>query len=207
MSDALTAFPLCWPTGWPRERFRREPKPMFKNNTFAKARDNLGRQLDLLKAREVILSTNVPLRIDGSPRGDFRECLPDPGVAVYFQLKDRPMAMATDAFHKVSDNLRRLSLAIEHLRLLERHGGATMIERAFTGFAALPDPNRRKTWHESLGIEPGIALTAELIERRFRELVLLHHPDRTGGSETLMAEINVARDEALRAIAPRGAMA
>ncbi len=206
MSEALTAFPLCWPAGWPRAGYRREPKPMFKNNTFAKARDNLGRQLDLLKAREVILSTSVPLRIDGSPRGDFRECLPDPGVAVYFQLKGRAMAMATDAFHKVSDNLRRLSLAIEHLRLLERHGGAQMIERAFTGFAALPDPGKRKTWRDALAFEPGVEITTDLVEARYRDLAMLHHPDR-GGSESLMAEINAARDEALRVLSPMGATA
>ncbi len=207
MSASLTAFPLCWPAGWPREHRRRAPKSSDPiTQSFAWARDRLCAELDRLGATETILSTNVPLNISGQPRGDFRDILPDPGVAVYFRLKDKPLTMAADCFDRVSSNLHRLALALAYLRGLERHGGGVMLERAFTGFMALPDPNRRKTWHEALGIEPGVVLTVEVIEGRFRDLLLRHHPDR-GGSESLMAEINVARDEALRSLTNRQATA
>ncbi len=206
---STTSFPLCWPVGWPRETYRRDPRHPFKNNTFTRARESLATELERLRADDIILSTNVPLRIDGQPRGDYRDRLTDPGVAVYFTLSDRrPMVMARDAYPLVSDNLRSLALAVEHLRGLERHGGGQMVERAFTGFAALPDPGAKKSWHAALGIEPGVELTVELVEARHRELAMRHHPDRNGGAgEALMAEINQARDEALRCLNPEGATA
>jgi hypothetical protein len=46
-----------------------------------------------------------------------------------FALKDRRLAMARDRFNTVAGNLRSLTLAIEAMRQLERHGGSTMMER------------------------------------------------------------------------------
>ena len=53
-------------------------------------------------------------------------------MAVYFTLPGKPMSMARDSYWDISHNLRSsLSAAIEHLRGLERHGGAQTLERAF----------------------------------------------------------------------------
>ncbi len=203
MSATITPFPLCWPMGWPRQAGGRTWNNRFKNNTFARARDSLQYELEALGAGNCLLSTNVPLNLSGQPRGDYQDILADPGVAVYFTLRDKPMVMARDEFTKVSDNLRSLALAIEHLRGMHRHGGAQMIERAFSGFLALPPPSSSPGWREVLGIEPGYRVDAACIESYYRDLAKSRHPDVAGGSEQLMAELNHARDEALAEIGRR----
>lgn len=200
----MEAFPLSWPVGWPREPAGgRRAYSQFKNNTFARARDSLGQELERLGARDIVLSTNVPLRFDGQPRGDFRDVLPDPGVAVYFVLSDRrPMVMARDEYAKVSDNLRSLALAIEYLRGMRRHGGAQMLDRVFTGFAQLPAPGARRSCWEVLDLgspsDEG-SPTVAMIEAAFRVKLKHHHPD-AGGTDAQMAEVNAAREQALREI-------
>ena len=49
--------------------------------------------------------------------------------------------MAMDRFTSVAGNLRSLTLAIEAMRQLNRHGGGTMMERAFAGFVAIAPPD------------------------------------------------------------------
>jgi hypothetical protein len=194
------AFPLSWPEGWPRTRGRSYRHP-FKGNTFARARDGLARELELLGARDEILSTNVPLRLDGRPRADHADQMPDPGVAVYFTLNKRPMVMARDEYASVADNLRSLALAIEHLRGMRRHGGASMMERAFTGFAQLPAPGAKRSCWEVLGFGPVQGgdrdAVAAMIDGAYRHKARQHHPD-VGGTDAQMAELNAARDEAMR---------
>ena len=92
--------------------------------------------------------------------------------------------------------MRSLGLAIEAMRQLERHGGGTMMERAFSGFAALPPP--RSCW-DILGVPVGSSRA--VIEKAFRERAPAAHPDR-GGSNADMAELNAARDRALREAQP-----
>lgn len=45
-----------------------------------------------------------------------------------------------------------------------------------------------------LGFGPTDAIDAALLKERHRKLTLKHHPDRVGGSEQRMREINAARD-------------
>src|SRR5258705_389649 len=105
----IAAFPLAWPLGWPHTRadLRRrgwEFKEIRGVNTFGSpkrelvtfdtARRKLRDELARLGARDVVLSTNIPLRTDGEARADAaRYTMKDPGVAIYFKLKDRPMVM------------------------------------------------------------------------------------------------------------------
>src|SRR5579863_8520174 len=97
------AFPLSWPSGWPRtDPYKRESRfqgrDRFTNRaiglTMGRARDQLIEELKLLGAKEIIVSTNAALRLDGLPYAEQRK-ISDPGVAVYFQLKKRPLVMAT----------------------------------------------------------------------------------------------------------------
>lgn len=194
-----SAYPLAWPEGWPRTppHQRQDSKHRFRRSgsasvwTFAAARDALGAELDRLGAQGVILSTNYELRIDGQPRGD-RGRPADQGVAIYFTLRGRPQVMACDMHVRAEENMRSLALSIEAMRQLERHGGGTMMERAFTGFTALPSP---KTCWEILGVAPGSS--AATIAAAWKAKISAAHPDQ-GGSQAAAGEINAARDAAMR---------
>ena len=206
---SATAYPLQWPEGWSRTipGYREDSRYRFKSGsrmygenvgpvTFEVARKKLMDELDRLGAQHAVISTNLPLRADGQARADAaRYRIEDPGVAVYFLLGKRQMVMACDRYDAPSANLRSIGLAIEAMRQLERHGGGAMMERAFAGFAALPAP---KSCWEILGLAPGASATA--VEAAFRQLAMEHHPDR-GGSNAKMAEINEARDRALKDVA------
>ena len=190
------AYPLQWPEGWPRmSRDRRESDRKFSGKiyglTMGRVRDQLLEELRRLGAKEAIISSNVQLRLDGLPYADHRR-MDDPGVAVYFKLKNRPLVMAQDRYSSVAGNIRSLGLAIEAMRQLERHGGGTMMERAFTGFVAIAPPDWKKPWREVFGVKPEWSGD---ITALYREKAKHRHPDY-GGSDTLMAELNVAHEEA-----------
>jgi hypothetical protein len=192
MEAPREAFPLTWPTGQPRTPPNHRSASRFKAQ-FGQARDELLAELQRLGARKVIISTDVPLRRDGLPYadGDPR----DPGVAVYFERKGRPYVIACDTYDRLRFNTRAIGATVEALRTIERHGSSTMLEQAFTGFAALPPAREAEaTWWETLGLRP--EATAAAIEEAHQRLALKHHPDRGGDHET-MARINRARDRAL----------
>jgi DnaJ-class molecular chaperone len=77
------------------------------------------------------------------------------------------------------------------MRQLERHGGGALMDRAFTGFVALPRP---KSCWEILGVMQGAS--RDEINHAYRGRAKEAHPDN-GGSNNAMAELNKARDEAL----------
>jgi hypothetical protein len=88
-------------------------------------------------AKEIVVSTNVPTRRDGLPYADAREPA-DPGVAVYFTHGKRQLVIACDSYSTVRANMRAVGATVEALRAIQRHGATSLLERAFTGFAALP---------------------------------------------------------------------
>lgn len=149
----MERYPLTWPEGWPRT-LRRQTNARFKT-TFSAAHRNLLSELKRLGASAVVVSSWLPLKNNGEPRAESaRMKLTDPGVAVYFTLRARPMVMARDTYTSVHDNLHSIGHAIAHLRGLERHGGAVMMERAFSGFLALPAPGQEEHWSRVMG-SPG----------------------------------------------------
>lgn len=187
------AYPLQWPDGWPRtpeyKRLRNSPFKVESN----KCRRELMDELRRLGATGIVISSDVPVRQDGSPYADAaRRIIRNPGVALYFTLHGKQMVMARDKFERVEDNLRSIGLAIEAIRAVERHGGAAMMERAFAGFTALPKP---RCPFDVLGVSP--LASHDEIERAFRTKAREAHPD-AGGSTAAMAELNAARDAALR---------
>lgn len=206
-----TAYPLAWPDGWPRtpDAKRQDSKHRFRRTgrwnasqspfwTFAEARDALSEELDRMGARNVVLSTNFERRLDGLPRANGP--LPaDRGVAVYFTLKSVPKVMACDMHVRAEENMRSITLALEAMRALERHGGGIMMDRAFQGFTALPQPGATRTWREILGFPPGATPDRAGIEHAYRTAAKKAHPDH-GGTDAAMAEVNRAREAALREI-------
>ena len=165
------AYPLQWPAGWPRtepgdrldgkQRFKRgDWRGGYKFLSMHEATALLASETERIGGTpgSLIVSSNVALRLDGMPRSGQR-APDDPGVAIYFDRGGKPMEMARDAFLRPEDNVRSLTLALEGLRQMERHGGAVMVERAFAGFTALPSPDMAgeapdQAWWVVLGVEP-----------------------------------------------------
>lgn len=201
MTQSVTAFPLHWPEGRPRTKYR---GPSRFDVTFAKAVQELEWELERLGARHPVLSTNCELRLDGRPRANQEPA--DPGVAVYFERKGRQMVFACDKYDRVKDNIRAVGKTIEALRGIERWGTGDMMERAFTGFEQLPGPDAvsKRHWRQVFGIARGETarpITRLTIEAMYRALARERHPDH-GGSDALMAELNRAREEAMEEISP-----
>jgi hypothetical protein len=184
---------------WPRtEPYNRKSDHRFgggRKLAMGRAVNQLVSELRLLGAINIIVSSNIPTKGDGLPYADDRR-LEDPGIAVYFDFKKKPRVMARDGFVSAAANIRSLTLAIDGLRLLERHGGSRMLEKAFDGFLALAPPNWKKHWREVFGVKPD--WTGD-IAALYREKAKQRHSD-VGGSDTLMAELNVAYTEARNAL-------
>jgi len=205
-----TAFPLCWPDGWKRTKnrasanFSKTRDPQYVNGqqmyagkkrlTVADAVKRLLGDLQRMGVPDwnVIISTNVPLRLDGMPRSDQEPG--DPGAAVYWKKRDKEVmrCMAIDRYTRVADNLAAIAATLEAMRAIERHGGGAILERAFLGFAALPQ-NASQPWREVLGIEG--SATLDLVESRFRALVKVRHPD-VGGTDEEFQKLQQAREAA-----------
>lgn len=208
-----TASPLTWPPGWKRCASRTRAKFVGKATTWVQdgtwsdgrpknrmvprqaltIEQGTRRVLDELKRFgvpdwKVIISTNLQLRNDGLPRSSQRAPV-DPGVAVYWKDGKQERCIAVDRYDRVQDNLAAIAATLDAMRAIERHGGAEILDRAFTGFAALPSPEQ--AW-QVLGV--GAHASPEEVERAYRLLASKHHPDR-GGDSDQMARINAARDQ------------
>lgn len=185
------AYPLYWPEGWKRSKYRERSK--FKTG-FGAARNLLFAELGRLGAAKVILSTNVPLRNDGLPRANVRPDGGDSGCAVYFKRNGKDMVFACDKYTETCDNIYAIAKTIDAMRGIERWGASDMMERAFSGFKALNATNHRDWW-EVLQVQPGDP--RDVIETSFKRLLRERHPD-AGGSHDAMAELNIARQQALQ---------
>jgi hypothetical protein len=190
-------YPLTWPTGWRRAQLRttaafgRKGDRGYKVEApIATARERLQREVDLLGAKDAILSTNVELRLDGQPRSD-RAPPGDPGVALYFKLKGRDTVLACDRWNRVADNIIAIAKHIEAIRGMDRWGVGS-VDQVFTGYQALPAPEQ---WWQVLGVSP--AATIDDINEAYRRLAPRAHPDQ-GGSDAAMARLNAARDQGRR---------
>lgn len=167
--------------------------------------DEILRQLRLIGAQNVVISSNLILRNDGLPRSGQSQPA-DAGVAVYFKLKKADRVLACDKWSRVDDNMWAIAKHIDALRGQQRWGVGT-IEQAFTGYAALPPAGSApaaQPWWQVLGFESDYmpdskAAAADLINEQYRKLARAAHPD-AGGSHDAMTRINIARDEGLRAI-------
>ena len=204
MSEKIDAFPLCWPQGWPRHKGRRE-LGTFKG-TPGKVRDELLKEIDRLVLGSesrgftladgvVVISSNIPTKRDGMPMANAREP-EDPGIAVYFERRGRRMCFACDKYDRTWKNMRAIAKTIEALRGVERWGSSEMMERSFTGFAALPAPGQgtgSRAW-VILGIPAGSS--EEDVRRAYKSKAKTAHPD-AGGSETAWHELQEAFNDAL----------
>lgn len=190
-----TAYPLSWPFGRPRRRsgwrngnFRSGGKWLTVSTATARVLDEVRK----LGGNSVIISSNVQLRRDGLPYSGQKEP-DDRGVCVYFRMDGQPYAMACDLYTTVADNLAAVAAHIEATRAITRHGVASAAE-TLQAFHALPAPGGRH-WSTVLNL-PRDAKPDD-VKAAHRRLLIDNHPDR-GGNESAMAEINAARDAALK---------
>lgn len=195
-----TGYPLQWPPGrsWIKPEHR-EHSP-FRVSPGA-ARDGMLKEIARLGGTDVVVSTNVPLRRDGLHyAGGYR--LDDEAVAVYFTYYGKRMCFACCLWWRMHENMHAIAKTIEAIRGIERWGSGDMLATAMSGFTALPAPivaGMSKPWREVFGWPPSDTPTKESINRAYRTLASLRHPD-LGGSNEKMAELNAARDEALKEI-------
>lgn len=182
-------YPLSWPPGIQRNSKRGSAQ--FRS-TLSSARQNVFDSLRRFgvdsgkRVGEVIISSNVAGLSGKDPA--------DPGVAVWFMWDGEFRCIAVDRYTKVEWNLQAIHHVIEAERTKLRHGGLHIVQATFRAYMALTGPMNRG-WRDVLGINGQPTLAS--IKARHRELVAKHHPDK-GGTEAQMAEINAARDAALK---------
>lgn len=193
----IEAYPLDWPIDYKRTPVQKKKCSQFKN-TLGAARDFLKEEVRRLGGKGLIISTNVPVKQNGDLYADFgRYKIEDPGVAIYFDWNDKHILMCCDQYYKVWENITALAKAIQAIRGLERWGVSEFLERAFTGFKALPEHTESETsiW-ETLGLSTKPA-SVEIVKSAFRERSKIVHPDKATGSREAFTELQNAYEKAL----------
>jgi hypothetical protein len=215
VTEQIRAFPLHWPDGWPRAKQREGAKfhkrqrsrvPRGDGTTYDVTRrngltiaDGCARVIAALSAmgvpdHEIVVSTNVEPRLDGMPKSNG-SAGSDPGVAVYWKRRGKRQCIAVDRYDRVADNLAAIAATLDAMRAIDRHGGAQILDRAFTGFIAIAAPEQP---FQVLGIS-ATASRGE-IESAYKRLATKFHPDRPEGDHEKMARINAARDAMLESL-------
>lgn len=188
-------YPLIWPMGWPRTNYPKHSK--FRAGSAYSEGTDIMRQLKLMKASNVVISSNMRYRADGLPY--VNQNVHDSGIAVYFDLQGEQQCIPCDRWSRLEDNLRAIAKTIEALRGIERWGAKEMVTAAFRGFKALPEstivtPYESKLWYEVLEVSAFASI--ETVKAAYRSMLLKHHPDQ-GGDINKFNEIQEAYKEAL----------
>ena len=185
-------YPLQWPQGWTRTKI--QGKSAFKT-PMSKAVELLKNEIRLMRGSAVVISTNIPLKTDGTLRLD-REPV-DPGVAVYFTRDGKQVVFACDKYDLARENVYAIAKTIEAMRGIERWGASEMMERAFSGFKALPETagEGEDCW-KVLMVPP--MSDERTVRLSHRDIIRNLHATNSGSAD--FARVNVARDDALRAL-------
>lgn len=173
--ENVTAYPLAWPFGWKRTKFPHTSA--FTRKGFGTSRDFLLDEIERLGAKNVILSTNIELRLDGIPYANKREPS-EKGVAVYFFLNKKDVVLACDKWDKIEHNLWAIAKHIESIRGQGRWGVGT-VEQAFQGYTALPENTSHKDYFAGISD----------YKSHFKTLAKEMHPDK-GGDAKEFSEMN-----------------
>lgn len=186
----IPSYPLAWPDMQPRTPAGRRSRSPFRT-TYPNAVKNVADSLRLfqkdagVRIDHVVLSSNVDL---------IRSAPSDPGACAWFQMDGDWIGFGVDRFSDVAANVQAIHHIVEARRVELRYGGLVFVRQTFKAFRALPAP-QSASWWSILRLEQ--SASREEIEAAFRRLARERHPDR-GGSDAMMADLNRARDEALR---------
>ena len=187
-------FPLSWPIGLKRTAY---PTRSRFDTAEERVKRDLEQQLLLMRATDVVVTTNCELRRDGRPYANQR--IEDMGVAVYFKRKGQDQVIACDRWNSIRDNLQAIAKTIEALRAITRWGTGEMVDAAYAGFTAIPANasagRRKRPWHEVLGVSPDAP--REVVEAAGKAMQRKTHPD-VGGTDVDFQEVQDAIEEATR---------
>ncbi|MFO0451591.1 MAG: J domain-containing protein [Pseudomonadota bacterium] len=206
------ASPLHWPAGRQRTpRHQRKRNALWKGATVSTACADIELEVERMGGFDLVVSTNLALRIDGFPRSGQPEP-EDPGVAVYFRRKllaREPVriALACDRWWTVRENLRAIGMHLAAIRGQERWGVGTLDE-AFAGYLALPEPGAApaRPWWVVLGMQRAAAEQLHeqhpderraILASFYRARAKQSHPDN-GGTLEAFVELQQAHDAARR---------
>jgi hypothetical protein len=199
------SFPLCWPDGWARTPTHKQRSATYRT-TFSDAMEDLRRSLELMGARQQVITTNRSV----GDRMDPDDC----GVAAwwlertaYGEPAKPPQVIAVDSFGTLRENVRAVGLSVEALRSLKRTGATQVLARAAQAFdasRALPASASRRDWRTVLGL--GARATVAEVESAYRARARKLHPD-VGGNPAEWLELNDARRDALAELGNVGARA
>lgn len=196
MSEQLPpGNPLRWPAGWVRKDDRDRDYGRFGQQgtrqygsfshtgktkiTVATAMQRVADELDRFSVDVWVITTDLPLRLDGMPRSGAREP-DDPGVAIYWiDTEGSQRCMAVDRYRRVADNIAAIAATLNAMRAIERHGGGVILDRAFVGFQALPNLADEE-WFHFLGYQSPSDLDGKDIAAMFRSEIQKAHPDKGG---------------------------
>lgn len=205
--SSITRYPLCWPDDVGRRPHHSRMRPQFTDKTVSQATQLVLQEINRLNGRSwdyrdenVVISTNMALRMDGLPRSDQGEPK-DPAAAVFFTLRfpragkwaERPCVLTCDKWVRVSWNLYAIAKDIEAQRARDRWG-CTNLEQAFRGYLAIPERCGGPSWWELLGVPSSAGPDA--IKDAYKLKAKTAHPD-VGGDVEKWARLQEAYDQAL----------
>lgn len=189
----IEAYPLHWPVGY--KRTASQINSRFKI-TMDQAQRFLRAEISRMGGTELIVSTNIPIKKDGLMYADWMSRrMDDSGVAIYFTYKKKKISMCCDQYIRVWENVYALGKGIEALRGMERWGVSDFLDRAFTGFKALPDSIEMDyAWYKILNVDQNASV--DEIKAAYKAKVKVAHPD-AGGSVASFNLIQKAYDQGM----------
>jgi len=192
----IEAYPLTWPVDFPRTK--NPARSRFSNKlTVGVARENLLTELKLMRATNIIISSDVPIKKDVLLYANYK--VKDTGIAVYFSYKNSPTVLCCDKWNTLQCNLHAIERTVNALRQLERDGVSDLLNRVFTGFKALPQNagQGEASWWVALGLTSDA--TKEEVRKAYTTLSFQYHPDHNGGNSEMFLIIKKAYEIGMQA--------
>ena len=109
-------------------------------------------------------------------------------VSIRFVLRRKEVRLTMEQEWYAKDNLRRIYLALDDMRMIEVRGLGDVVQEAYLQLAA-PCGHQKRDPYEVMGIREDAP--PDLIEVVYKTLAKKLHPD-TGGTAEAMAELNEA---------------
>lgn len=163
---------------------------------------DLNRELEQLKAKNAELLVAIPpgrdWRLDGKPRADAKP--EHPGVILTFEIPNvGVVSYPCDKYTRWEDNLRAIVLALEALRLVDRHG-VTRRGEQYRGFLAIEATPSSEWASSELAAEfirsyiasRGVTTIMQDLGFQVRQAMRLSHPDMPDGDAEIFRKVMTA---------------